>query len=72
MTQRKRLCKIALMAAISASVALCGLSAKSAPAQQAGALLSGSVKSDSGAKLDGVTVSARGAGQTITTSVFTD
>jgi streptogramin lyase len=41
-------------------------------AQQAGALLSGSVKSDAGAKLDGVTVSARAAGQTITTSVFTD
>src|SRR5579862_8760808 len=46
--------------------------AKSAGAQQGGVLLSGSVKSDSGAKLDGVIVSARAAGQTLTTSVFTD
>jgi streptogramin lyase len=40
--------------------------------QQTGVLLSGSVKSDSGAKLEGVTVSARADRQTITTSVFSD
>jgi streptogramin lyase len=41
-------------------------------AQQAGVVLLGSVKSDAAAKLDGVTVSARAEGQSITTSVFTD
>ena len=72
MTHRKRLGKIALVAAMTMIVTLSAVSAKSVPAQQAGVLLSGSVKSDTGAKLDGVTVSARGVGQTITTSVFTD
>src|ERR1700724_1327507 len=37
-----------------------------------GALLAGSVKSASGEKMGGVTVSAKMEGQTITTSVFTD
>lgn len=36
------------------------------------ALLSGTVKSSSGEKMDGVTVSAKAEGQTITTTVFTD
>ena len=36
------------------------------------ALLTGTVKSDSGEKMEGVTVSAKGEGQTITTSLFTD
>jgi hypothetical protein len=72
MTSIKRLWMIVLIAAVTMAVALCAVSAKSEPAQQAGVLLSGSVKSDTGAKLDGVTVSARSVGQTITTSVFTD
>jgi hypothetical protein len=46
-------------------------SARSAP-QQAGVLLSGMVTSSAGTKLEGVIVSARAEGQTITTSVFTD
>ncbi len=37
-----------------------------------GSLLAGSVKSASGEKMEGVTVSARSEGQAITTSVFTD
>jgi virginiamycin B lyase len=41
-------------------------------AQQGSEPLYGSAKSDSGAKLEGVTVSARAEGQSITTSVFTD
>lgn len=35
-------------------------------------LLSGTIKSSSGEKMEGVTVSAKAEGQTITTSVFTD
>jgi streptogramin lyase len=54
------------------SLVMCAAIAKSAPAQQSGVSLSGSIKSDSGGKLEGVTVSARAEGQTITTSVFTD
>src|SRR4029077_12281154 len=72
MTQRKRLWETALVAAITVIVPMCAAGAKSVPAQHASVLLSGSVKADTGAKLDGVTVSARGVGQTITTSVFTD
>src|SRR5690242_15863285 len=41
-------------------------------ADENGALLAGSVKSDSGEKMGGVTVSAKAEGRTITTSVFTD
>ena len=72
MKNAKRLWAIALIAVIGVGAALCAMTARSAAAQQAGALLSGSVKTDIGAKLDGVTVSARAVGQTITTSVFTD
>ena len=36
------------------------------------ALLSGAIASSTGEKLGGVTVSAKAAGQTITTTVFTD
>jgi len=42
------------------------------PAQAADQLLSGSIASRSGQKLDGVTVSAKREGSTITTSVYTD
>jgi streptogramin lyase len=64
--------RIALIASAALAMTLCAILAKSAPQRNAGALLSGSVKSDAGVNLEGVTVSARAAGQTITTSVFTD
>ena len=41
-------------------------------AEAADALLSGAIASSTGEKLGGVTVSAKAAGQTITTTVFTD
>ena len=41
-------------------------------AEAADALLSGAIASATGEKLGGVTVSAKAAGQTITTTVFTD
>ena len=41
-------------------------------AQAADQRLSGRIASSSGEKLDGVTVSAKGEGSTITTSVYTD
>ena len=63
---------IVLITAAAVGVAPYAVSARSVPAQPADRLLSGSVKSDTGAKLDGVTVSAKGVGQTITTSIFTD
>lgn len=72
MSSWKRLQTVALLTAAAGIVWLSGVRTKAVHAQQAGALLSGTVKSDAGAKLDGVTVSARAAGQTITTSVFTD
>ena len=37
-----------------------------------GSLLTGTIKSAAGAKMGGVTVSAKGEGKTITTTVFTD
>src|SRR5262245_34633489 len=41
-------------------------------ADAAEGLLSGSIKSAAGEKMEGVTVSAKGEGSTITTTVFTD
>jgi streptogramin lyase len=67
-----RLRRIALIASAALAMTLCATLAKSAPQMEAGVLLSGSVKSDAGPSLEGVTVSAKAAGQTITTSVFTD
>jgi len=68
----KRRWVIALFASVSLCAALFAARiARSAP-QRTAVLLSGTVKSGSGAKLDGVIVSARAEGQTITTSVFTD
>ena len=72
MTIIKQRWVIVLIATVTLGVALGDVSAQSAFRQQPGVLLSGLVKSDTGARLDGVTVSARGLGQTITTSVFTD
>jgi streptogramin lyase len=62
-----------LLLAVTA-IALMGLEycSKALHAAPNGALLTGSVKSASGEKMGGVTVSAKMEGQTITTSVFTD
>src|SRR5579871_4951298 len=72
MENANRLAKAALVAALGIGGMLFAGCASCAPAQQVGSTLSGSVKSDAGGKLEGVTVSARAAGQTISTSVFTD
>ena len=42
------------------------------PARAGDVILSGAVKSAAGEKLGGVMISAKGEGQTITTSIFTD
>jgi streptogramin lyase/mono/diheme cytochrome c family protein len=62
-----------LLLAVTA-IALMGLEycSKALHAAPNGALLTGTVKSVSGEKMGGVTVSAKMEGQTITTSVFTD
>lgn len=62
--------KVALLTVAALSIALCAIAGTAPP--QTGVPLSGSIKSDAGVQLEGVTVSARAAGQTITTSVFTD
>src|SRR5215831_5861604 len=62
---------IVLVGVFATSLTLFVATSKNARAQ-ANAVLSGSVKSDTGAKLEGVTVSGRSVGRTITTSVFTD
>ena len=49
-----------------------GLAATSLSAQAADHLLSGTVVSAAGGKVDGATVSAKAQGSTITTSVYTD
>jgi len=70
MTNKKHFRAIALVAVMCFGAALFIVDARNVSAQQAGALLSGAVKSDSSGKLEGVTVSAKALGQTITTSVF--
>jgi streptogramin lyase len=72
MASRKRCWTIALMLGTGAGLTLFAAGASSAQLQQSGVLLTGTVKSDLGEKMAGVTVSAKRAGQTITTSVFTD
>ena len=68
--------KTNLLAALAAlfTVALATLVAApvSSPAAPEGFLLSGTVKSASGEAMGGVTVSAKGEGRSITTTVFTD
>src|SRR4051794_21948804 len=59
------------VAAIAIALAAMPL-ALSHAAEAADALLSGAIASATGEKLGGVTVSAKAAGQTITTTVFTD
>src|SRR5579872_375314 len=61
-----------LILAIMAGVLAVSISAGAYGADENGALLAGTVKSDSGEKMNGVTVSAKAQGRTITTSVFTD
>jgi streptogramin lyase len=61
-----------LILAIMAGVLAVSISAGAYGADENGALLAGAVKSDSGEKMSGVTVSAKAQGRTITTSVFTD
>ena len=68
----KRFRAAAVMVGLSLGLAIFAAIARTAPPQQNGVLLAGSVKSESGEKLAGVTVSAKGIGHTITTSVFTD
>lgn len=74
MERRNRFSIGCLISIAAFGAAFWAVSVKSAAPQQVqtAALLHGSVKSDNGAKLEGVTVSARAEGQTITTSVFTD
>src|SRR5688500_8834322 len=62
---------------INAALFACAIAAGAAtmvstPVQAGDVILSGAVKSVAGEKLGGVMVSAKGEGQTITTSIFTD
>src|SRR3979490_593491 len=68
----KRFRAAAVMVGVSLGLAIFAARARPAPPQQNGVLWGGSVKSESGEKMAGVTVSAKGTGHTITTSVFTD
>jgi streptogramin lyase len=61
-----------LIFAAMATVLVLSASARAYGTDENGALLAGTVKSDSGEKMPGVTVSAKAEGKTITTSVFTD
>ena len=60
-----------IFAAMVAALVLCP-SARAYGADENSSLLAGTVKSDSGEKMAGVTVSAKAEGKAITTSVFTD
>ncbi|HEX3371522.1 MAG TPA: carboxypeptidase regulatory-like domain-containing protein [Candidatus Acidoferrales bacterium] len=72
MKNRKLTRILGSLAVAAAAIALCATTPLNATAQRNDGLLAGSIRSDAGVELDGVTVSARAAGQTITTSVFTD
>src|SRR4029077_17431823 len=67
----KRLAGIFILVTAAIFLAI-SLSSPAYGADEGGALLAGTVKSDSGEKMAGVTVSAKADGRTITTSVFTD
>ncbi|HEV2946184.1 MAG TPA: carboxypeptidase regulatory-like domain-containing protein, partial [Gemmataceae bacterium] len=62
----------ALIFAAMATALVLSASARAYGTDENGALLAGTVKSDSGEKMRGVTVSAKVEGKTITTSVFAD
>src|SRR5690348_12294048 len=61
-----------LILAIAAMIVAGSFSLRAYAADESGSLLAGTVKSDSGEKMAGVTVSAKAEGRNITTSVFTD
>ena len=61
-----------LLACVVAGLAPSVLAPKGVLANSDRALLSGTIKSASGQKMGGVTVSAKAEGQTITTTIFTD
>jgi streptogramin lyase len=66
--------RVAIIALVSATLALAAghFLHRNAKAAGNGVLLTGTVKSAQGEKLAGVTVSAKAAGSTVTTTVFTD
>ena len=69
--------KVILFVALAVAIGVVGArkaaSQKATPASKpSAALLSGSIRSASGEPMEGVTVSAKAEGKTITTSVFTD
>jgi virginiamycin B lyase len=68
MQHKRHLASLAASAATGLALAI----ALSAAANAADVLLSGSIKNAAGEKMGGVTVSAKAAGATITTTVFTD
>ena len=68
----RRLVMLAAGAIFLAGLASSALVFKSLHAETSGALLTGSIKSASGEKMGGVTVSAKMEGRRITTTVFTD
>jgi streptogramin lyase len=73
MGKAPRLSMIGLLACMIGSITVFVMSAKTAPAESdKGIFLTGAVHSDSGQKLEGVTLSAKADGQSITTTVFTD
>ena len=67
----ERVIGILVLAIMTMALAI-SVSAWAYGADENGALLAGTVKSDSGEKISGVTVSAKAEGRTITTTVFTD
>ena len=67
----ERVIEILVLAIMTMALAI-SVSAWAYGADENGALLAGTVKSDSGEKISGVTVSAKAEGRTITTTVFTD
>jgi len=70
-TSFRNLTATLIFAAMVAALALCA-SARAYGADENSSLLAGTVKSDSGEKMAGVTVSAKAEGKAITTSIFTD
>ena len=67
----ERFIEVLLLAIVAGVAALSG-APRAYGANESAAFLTGTVKSDSGEKMSGVTVSAKAEGRTITTSVFTD
>lgn len=72
MKYTRRMRMVMFIAMVLAGLAFAGSVQKTVQAAPNGASLTGMVKSASGEKMGGVTVSAKAEGQTITTTVFTD